>query len=94
MSVPVFQIIEVQAVGGDAWQVSGRAWEDIHVGDYVGIETLEGHGPGESAFSVTGISTYGHQVEELNRMLTGTLILQGGEGATLRSGRMLVKKVY
>ena len=93
MSMPVFQIVEVEPVSGKVWRASGRAWEDVRVGDCLSIESAEGHDPGVSAFTVTAISTYGHEVEELNRMLTGTLLLQSDEDTALHAGRMLVKKM-
>ncbi|MCZ6679728.1 MAG: hypothetical protein O7E52_21060 [Candidatus Poribacteria bacterium] len=92
----VFAVEKVLPVHGDTWRVSGRTYEDLKVGDMVTV--IDGSkGPvikGSSQFIITAISTYGKKVRELNRMLTGDLILRGANGERLKKAGTLVMLLY
>ena len=97
----VFAVEDFLSVGRNTWLVRGRAYEDLKVGDTVAVID-ESKTPGiKTSFQciITAISTYGKEVRELNRMLTGELILKrsfapGGRGANgerLKKAGILVK---
>lgn len=89
----VFAVEDFLPVGGNTWLVRGRAYEDLKVGDTVAVidESKTPSIKTSFQFIITAISTYGKEVQELNRMLTGELILRGANGERLKKAGMLVK---
>ena len=90
MSKRVFEIVESGQSGERTWRLRGRAYNDIRIGDEVFVETARGDISQSQPYRVIAISTYGQEVEELSRMLTGDLIVQGDNCPLLRQGTMLV----
>ncbi len=94
MKTNVFHVVKVEAISSDKWLVSGRAWEDIHIGDLL---ITDYSGPEDQLtrpeLKVIGISTYGSEVLELNRMVTGNVTLQGVAGSYLKAESMLIRDV-
>lgn len=94
MKQNMFHVVKVEAISNDKWLVSGRAWEDIHIGDLLIIDCIEPEDKHTiSQLKVTGISTYGCDVLELNRMLTGNITLQGIDGSHLKAECMLIRNI-
>jgi len=87
----VFEVVEVRQLNSCKWLLRGRAYEDLKIGDDV---LTEGFDAFETAamptFKITAISTYGHEVDELPRMLTGDLTVEGDRGEYLERATMLV----
>ncbi len=90
----VFKVSEVVPIGEDTFLVNGRAYEDVKIGDIlfaILAETVEPRKmEAPQCFKVIAISTYTRQIEELSRMLTGSLTLQGDQGENLKEETMLV----
>ena len=80
----VFTVEGFLPVKENTWRVRGRAYQDLKVGDTIAIDK-------SNQFTITAISTYGKEVQELNRMLTGNLMLRGANGERLKGARMLVR---
>jgi len=84
MTQVVFNVDTVEPAGPGRWRVAGRAYEDVTVGETVfpggpaAEPPLTGKAP-MGAYEVVSISTYGHDLPTLNRMLTGLLLLEGPE---------------
>lgn len=96
MTKRVFDIVQVESESHDTWLVSGRALEDIEVGDVVRVNmesqngvTFPLHLEANAAFTIVSISTYGHDTPILDRMWTGTLTLQGVYHQALKAGQFL-----
>lgn len=60
------------------WVVQGRAYADVRVGDALLVRPDADH-----AFRVEEIQSYGRRTGLLSRMMTGTLILSGGDKDSL-----------
>jgi hypothetical protein len=67
-----FDIVATHAVTGREWQVDGRAWADVAVGDVLFVRAESTVVP----FEVTHLSTYGSDVPILEQMLTGSVHLR------------------
>ncbi len=80
----VFTVEGFLPVKENMWMVRGRAYQELKVGDTVAVDN-------SNQFTITAISTYGKEVQELNRMLTGDLMLRGANGERLKGAGMLVK---
>jgi len=72
MGTQVFAVVSIVEAGPNTWNASGRAYEDVHLGDVLADTPA---GPGQ--LRVSGISTYGKPTDLLSRMMTGTLQLSG-----------------
>ena len=77
--------------GSGTWQVDGRAYETIRLGD-----VLSTHGSNErpaeptTEFRVLAIATYRHEMEALDRGLTGTLVLKGSSDTLVASDMLYI----
>jgi len=60
--------------GSGRWSVQGRAYSDVSVGDTLFISPNA-----DRTFQVEEIESYGRSTFLLSRMMTGTLILSGGD---------------
>jgi hypothetical protein len=88
----VFNIIDVMLNKEDIWLVKGRAYEDLRLHDTVFVEVSDPlDAISNIRFEVVGISLYGKEVSEINRMLTGELLLQGPQGEQLSKTNFLLK---
>ena len=86
----VFAVERSLPVTENTWLVRGRTYHDLKIGDTVAV--IDGS-TAASQFIITAISTYGKEVQKLNRMLTGDLILRGANGDGLKEAGMLVKSL-
>lgn len=84
----VFNIDTVERLTENLQRVQGRAYGDVHVGDVLTV-ALAAEGEAPPRLTVVDIVTYGKQTPELNRMLTGTLLLQGSDDGLLQPGGFL-----
>jgi hypothetical protein len=85
-----FLTIDRDLAGDGQCTVRGRAYGNIYVGDVLLARKPSGASGSIPRFVVTGISTYGRTVESLERMLTGTLTLQGQPSNAIKPGLVLV----
>lgn len=84
----VFNVDVVERLGEDTIRVQGRAYMDIRVGDVL-TATPSSAGDPTRPLAVIDITTYGVQTPELNRMMTGTLLLQGDDGGYVQESGFL-----
>lgn len=85
-----FLTVESDPSGEDQCIVHGRAYRNITMGDVLLAAKSTRRSHAVSRFTVTGILAYGRQVESLDRMLTGTLVLRGQQPHMIRPGLMLL----
>jgi hypothetical protein len=72
------------------WILGGRATRDIPVGDVLLFDVPpERGGEQRVAFTVERIRTYGHDLPELSRGLTGQFTVRGGGAELLKRGDLL-----
>ena len=91
MNKPAFDIVTVEEANNE-WILRGRSWENIRVNDILVADYIEGD-ERDRQFTVIVIETYGHLVDELFRMMTGSLVVSGRNGNLLRPGTKLVANV-
>ena len=72
MGTQVFAVASTAETGPDAWSVSGRAYEDVRLGD-----RLADTPAGPTRLRVVAIFSYGKPTDLLSKMMTGTLHLTG-----------------
>ena len=82
MIKPAFEIVTVEPVDGK-WLLQGRAWETIRLSDILTAEGSATVDDKTDQFIVVAITTYGHVVDELYRMMTGSLTVSGQRGDLL-----------
>lgn len=89
----VFEVVDVSLFRDDVWLVRGRAWEDVRLGDCLAVGASEANdGTPRPSFEIVGISTYGREIDELNRMMTGNLLLHGPAGDRLLGTEFLIRQ--
>jgi hypothetical protein len=86
----VFLLVEVTSLDNSHWLARGRAYGDVRVGDVIFPSTDQ---TAALPFRVTAITTYGRRVDELGRMMTGDLTLEGAHGEHLGRARTLVRRL-
>lgn len=90
----VFEVVDATPLQNGTWRVRGRAYEDISVGDCITPRVTQARGTIEPVMlQISAISSYGGQLDTLNRMMTGELIVRGPRGTNLAEARMLVRQV-
>jgi hypothetical protein len=85
---PMFEVVEAERTPQGYWIVQGRAWEDINLNDCLVVI----HGSESTQFTtldVIGISTYGRELEQLARVMTGSLTLTSTTEIEITQGDML-----
>jgi hypothetical protein len=88
-----FLAVESEFGDDDQCIVHGRAYNDIHKGDVLVAARPRRKFESVSRFVVAAISTYGKDVDSLDRMLTGTLVLKGRAADDIKPGVMLLRDV-
>jgi hypothetical protein len=87
-----FRVARIDRIDAGTLSVSGRAYDDLRIGDILSVQGTEPHGAEKRAqFTIARITTYGRGVSTLGRMVTGTLILRGSGGHTLQADVLLVR---
>jgi hypothetical protein len=82
MVKPAFEIISIEKVNSN-WLLKGRAWETVHLTDILIAEYIDTGNLEDRQFTIVGIETYGHTLDELYRMMTGSLTVTGRRGDLL-----------
>lgn len=82
MATPVFEILSIEAANGN-WLLHGRAWETVHHSDILIAEYIDTGNLEDRQFTIVGIQTYGRTLDELYRMMTGSITVAGRRGDLL-----------
>jgi hypothetical protein len=82
MTKSAFEIISIEAVNGN-WVLHGRAWETVRLTDVLIAEYIDTGNLEDRRFTVVGIESYRHTLDELYRMMTGSLTVSGQRGDLL-----------
>ncbi len=83
-----FSLLEVVPQTDELTLVRGQAYSELQVGQILFSEN-DNH---LLEFEVTSISTYGQNIDELNRGMTGNLVIRGSSGASLKDVNFLLSK--
>ncbi len=87
-----FWVGTVRRQGAGKWEVDGRAYEDIYVGDVLVTDAALRPGAEQCPrFTVLSITAYRRELPVLSQAVTGTLVLGGEHGERLKEARMLYK---
>lgn len=92
MFTEAFVVVTVAPLGAEnQWLVRGRAYNDVQINDMLYLESVDAEiGQESHAFKVERIVTYGTEVPELSRIMTGDLTLRGEHGDLIRENMILV----
>jgi hypothetical protein len=90
MEEQVFAIVAVGRLADGRWQVGGRAYADVYIGDLL---TVAKDCPDVEAKGVTvdEIISYGQKAPQLGRMMTGTLIVHSNDPSLLEHATTLFR---
>jgi hypothetical protein len=89
----IFEVATVDQIESDMllWRVQGRAYEDVRRGDRVYLDVMS---PDEDAshltFQISGCRSYGVDLPELSRGMTGEVVLKGPHGDLLHEDAVLL----
>lgn len=89
--IEVFSISKVENLGGGKWLLQGRAYDDVRLGDSLFVKSLVGD-PAGIPLRVIEIFSYQKQTTELSRMMTGDLVVQADQDASLESAVTVFRK--